>query len=119
MTPKADVRLRRAVCLVDDLVDAAHGKIAKPDIETPWLRVMAPDEYGGIPSDQLARWATVFSDEIKLVRRASNSVKFRERIGAGNVAAAADIAEQLVEAARQAGQSLLRQTAQPVEGESS
>jgi hypothetical protein len=81
-------RPRAVACnSTDPAASPAHGKSIKWEIGRPWLRALAADEYGGVPSFLLTRWVNLFGEEIETVRRARNNIKFSDSIDDGNVAA--------------------------------
>jgi hypothetical protein len=105
-----ETRLVRTANKLDEIADVAGGKLREADLDEPWLRALAPAEYGGVPNELLTRWMNLFSDELETVRRARNNIDFGEPIDDGNVAAAAEIADRLKTAAKLAGERLLEKS---------
>lgn len=104
-----EIRLLQSVKFVELLEDAARGKATKADVYVPWIIALAPTERGGVPAHLLTRWANLLSEEIDTVKRARNNVLYNVPLDDRNLAAAADIAEMLVEAAQKAGESKLKE----------
>lgn len=96
------VRLLNAVMELEVVEDVAAGKLAAPDVPLDWLRPLAAPHYGAEPSPLLARWLTLFGDDLETVRRAKNSVLYQEPVTDGNLAAAAQIAERILQLVKDA-----------------
>lgn len=106
--PVNEARLIKAALELEKTADVAYAKLIRSDVQEDWLRALAADEYGGVPSDFLVRWINVFSDHLEIVRRARNNIIYREPLDDNNVAAAAQIAERLLEAAQIAGRTAMQ-----------
>lgn len=100
--PTNVTRLVGAANELDLVFDVAAGKVVAPDVGPNWLRSLAAPHYGAEPSEVLARWLTLFGDELETVRRARNNVVYGEPISDGNLAAAAQIAERILQLAKDA-----------------
>lgn len=98
--PRNANRLVQVVAELDDVADVAAGKLVAGDRLPSWLHTLAAPRHGDLPDKLLVRWLEMFGEELDTVRRARNNVVWGDYISDGNVAAAAQIAEQILHLAR-------------------
>ena len=100
--PRNAGRLVEVAAELDHVFDAAAGKAVRDEVRETWLRPLAAERHGDEPAPVLTRWLEMFSDELDVVWRARNNVRWGEWISDGNVEAAMRMAEKLLDLARQA-----------------
>lgn len=104
--PRNANRLVHVVNELDAVADVAVGNLVSAEPSTPeWLRPAAARERGKPPTDLMVRWIEMFANELETVRRARNNVEWGEYISDGNVAAALQIAERILQLAKTAAQA--------------
>jgi hypothetical protein len=94
------------------VADVATAKIIQSDIDQDWLRVLAASDHGGVPDHRLVRWINTFNDELGIVRRARNSVLYGDALEDSDLAAAVEMAQLVLNAAKRAGEIAMNTTAQ-------
>ena len=100
--PRNAGRLVDVAAQLDEVFDAAAGKVVRADVGELWLRPLAAEHHGQEPAPVLSRWLDTFASELELVWRARNNVRWGEWISDGNVEAAMRMAERLLDLARTA-----------------
>jgi len=103
--PRNAGRLVTVAAELESVFDVAAGKILRDEVGVEWLRPTAAARHGEPPGEFITRWLVLFADELQVVWRARNNVQWGEWISDGNVAAAMQIAEKLLDSARAAAEA--------------